>query len=361
MMVTPGYIVDPNLHPALNSSFETGIDAKFFQDRIGLSFTYYYDKREGEIITQSISNSTGYTGYLTNGGVTHRTGFEMSLQTIPYQSKDFTWGLDINFAHNKSIVDEVPGDATEMLAPGGRWWSGGDEWGRIQLVQVEGKEWGQIKGYGIRYDDNGNPVVDGASGVFKKSIEPIYFGSILPKFTGGIINSLQYKNFTLKAVLSFQKGGLFYSGSEFWGWYSGLYEETARENDNGHNVRDDLADGGGVHIVGVDETGAPYDDYVDAQSYYKQFYANKVSEYFIHDASYLKLREMSLTYKLPKKFLGKYLKGATIGIVGSNLWLIAVSKDNYHRWDPSEMSQLYGEDGQLPGTRNFGMNIKLSF
>ncbi len=350
-MVTPATLVDPNLHPALNSSFEAGLDAKFLQDRIGLNLTYYYDKRKDEIISQSISNATGYRYYLTNGGLTHRSGIELSLQTVPYKSKDFTWGLDINFAHNKTIVDEVPGDATEMLAPGGRWWSGGDTWRRIQLVQVEGEEWGQIKGYDIRYDDNGNPVVND-NGLYVKSAEQKYFGSVLPKFTGGIINTLQYKDFTLRAVLSFQKGGLFYSGSEFWGWYSGLYEETAKGS-----IRED-----GVHVTGTKlSDGTAYDDYVDAETYFDQYYANKIVTPFLHDASYLKLREVSLTYKLPKKFLGKYLKGASIGLIGSNLWLISVSKDNYHRWDPSELSQTYGEDGQLPGTRNFGMNIKLSF
>lgn len=84
-------------------------------------------------------------------------------------------------------------------------------------------------------------------------------------------------------------------------------------------------------------------------------------EPFIHDASFIKLRDLSLTYNLPKSFLKNTLSGVSVSLVGRNLWLISVSKDNTHRWDPSELSQTYGENGQLPGSRSYGMNVKLTF
>lgn len=350
-LVTPSYFVDPNLKPALNSSFETGFDLKFFEDRAGLSFTYYYEKRKDEIIFQAISPSTGYSSYLTNGGKTHRSGIELTLNGSPIKTKDFEWNIDVNFAKNKTIVDEVPGDAKEMLAPGGRSWSGGDTWSRILLVHREGEEWGQLKGYDIKRDDNGNPVLS-PNGLYVTTDEQVYFGSVLPDFTGGITNVFTYKDFSLAAHFTFQKGGKFYSGSEVWGYYSGLYEETGL---NGH--RED-----GVALEGVDASGAPVNVTVDARDYYEQFHDNNIPGPFIHDASFFKLRELNLTYHLPKKLLGgKYLKSASISLIGTNVWLIAVSKDNYHRWDPSELSQVYGEDAQLPGTRRYGVNIKLSF
>ncbi len=348
--VAPSYLVDPNLKPAINSSFEAGLDLGLFDDRLGFGLTYYYEKRKDEIIFQHISSTTGYESYLTNGGTSHRSGIEVSISGTPIKKKDFVWNMDLNVAYNKSIVDEIPGVSTEMPAPGGRWWSNGDTWGRVTLVQVEGKEWGQLRGYDIKRDDNGNPILS-PSGYYMPTDKLIYFGSVLPHFTGGFTNVFSYKNFTLAAHLTFQKGGKFFSGSEVWGYYSGLYEETGM---GGH--RED-----GVEVVGVDNNGNEVRQTVGARSYYKQFHANNLAGPFVHDASFLKLRELSLTYNLPKKFVGKYLKGASISIIGTNLSMLLVAKDNYHRWDPSEMSQAYGEDAQLPGTRRFGMNIKLSF
>ncbi len=161
--------------------------------------------------------------------------------------------------------------------------------------------------------------------------------------------------------MDYQKGGKFFSLSENWGQYSGLLEETAALNDKGNNVRDAVADGGGVHVVGVTENGDPYDDYVEATSYFTQWYANRLAEPFIHDASYIKLRELSLSYDFARLFESNFIKGVQIGFVARNIWRIAVAKDNVHRWDPSELARTYGEGGQLPGTKSYGFNIRLSF
>ncbi len=353
-ILTPSYSVDQNLHPALNSSFETGLDLEFLKDkngtgRIGLNITYYYEKRKDEIIFLSVPSSTGKVSYLTNGGTSHRSGVEFTLNGNIISKKDFQWVSILNFNKNKSIIDDVPGESDEMYAPGGRSWSGGDTWSRIALVHKEGKEWGQLKGYDILRDENGNPVLN-PNGFYIKS-EQVYFGSVLPDFTGGWTNEFTYKNFKLAAHITFQKGGKFFSGSEVWGYYSGLYEETANGGDRE----------AGVSVEGVDSNGNKVSYTVDTQAYYEQFHEKDLAGPFIHDASYLKLREVSLTYTVPKKVLGKYLKGASVGIIGTNLWLIAVAKDNYHRWDPSELSQAYGEDAQLPGTRRFGLNLNLQF
>ncbi len=359
LLLTPSYFVDPNLVPAINSSFETGFDLNFLNDKAFLNFTYYYEKRKNEIVTISVPAVTGYTGYLTNAGSSHRSGIEVTLGGTLYQnkSKDFSWDIAVNFSQNKTIVDEVP-TGKEMLAPGGRW-TGGDQWGRVLLVHAEGKEWGQLKAYDIKRDKDGNPYLY-SNGLYQPTDSMVYFGSVLPKYVGGITNTLSYKNFKLTAHFTFQKGGKFYSGSEVWGYYSGLYEETGM----GGNRED------GMEVKGVDSNGNPVtvnvqtlygDEGTYGVNYWKQFHNNNIGGPFIHDASYFKLRELSLSYTLPKKVLGKYLKGASVAIIGTNVWLIAVAKDNYHRWDPSELSHTYGEDAQLPGTRRIGMNLKLTF
>jgi len=112
--------------------------------------------------------------------------------------------------------------------------------------------------------------------------------------------------------VDFSYGGKFFSLSDHWGSFSGLAAKTAVLNDRGYSVRDNVADGGGVHVFGVDATGRDVDYYVDAQTYWHQFRNANISEVFIHDLTFVKLREFSLGYKLPVDRMGvsKYIKNA---------------------------------------------------
>ena len=148
--------------------------------------------------------------------------------------------------------------------------------------------------------------------------------------------------------------------SDFWGTFSGLTARTATLNDKGNSIRDAVADGGGVHVFGVDNTDKAVDYYVDAQSYYHQFRESNIAEGSIYDLSFVKLREFSLGYKLPveRMGIGKYLKGATFSVIARNPYLIWSKTRDF---DPSEISAVQGEDGQYPGTRSMGVNLKLNF
>ena len=119
-------------------------------------------------------------------------------------------------------------------------------------------------------------------------------------------------------------------------------------------------DGGGVHVTGVDATGKAVDYYVDAQAYYHQFNSANIAEASIYDLTYVKLREFSVGYKLPisKMGLGKYIQNATFSVMARNPWLIYSKTRDF---DPSEISSTYGEDGQLPGTRSLGVNLRIGF
>ena len=160
--------------------------------------------------------------------------------------------------------------------------------------------------------------------------------------------------------IDYQYGGKFFSLSDFWGTFSGLTARTATLNDKGNSIRDAVADGGGVHVFGVDNTGKSVDYYVDAQTYYHQFRNANIAEYSIYDLSFVKLREFSLGYKLPVDRMGiaRYIKGATFSVIARNPYLLwSKTKD----FDPSEISAVQGEDGQYPGTRSIGVNLKLNF
>ena len=356
-MYTNAQALDPNISPAKNTSIEAGLDVSVLENRLGLSFTYFNETRENEIIPVAMSTATGYTSYLTNAGKSQRSGIELTLNATPVRSKTVTWDIYLNFGTVNSVILELPGDLESMAAPGGN-----DNWGFVYMTHELDNNWGQLRGRTIATDDNGNYIIN-PTGTYAYETGH-YYGSVLPDFTGGILNSLGFFNnlINLSASIDFQKGGLFYSLSEMWGNYSGLMEETAAINGNGVNVREDPADGGGVLVTGVLENGEAFDEYVDSYTYFTQFQSNTIPTPFIHDASYVKLRELSLSVNLPQAWIqNTFIKGASIGFVGRNLWMIAVSKDNIHGWDPSELSQTYGENAQLPGTRSYGFNVKLTF
>lgn len=353
LIYTSGTLIDPNIKPALNSSFEVGTDLEFLENRIGLNLTYYSEVREDEIVNASLSTATGYNSYLTNAGSTERSGFEVTFEAVPVLTRDFRWDATINWSANETIVTSLPEGLTSYEL------GYTAAFGYVSLTHRLDEEWGQLRGPGILKDENGTPVVN-SDGLYLVE-QGQYFGSVLPDWTGGILNSFFYKGLALTASIDFQKGGNFFTLSEQWGQYSGLLEETAELNDRGTPKRDPVAEDGGVHVTGVDEAGNPVDRYVNAQTYYKQFQDNTIAEPFIRDASFVKLRALSLSYTLPQRWVGDFVNSASVGVVGRNLWLIAVSDDNVHGWDPSELAETYGENGQLPGTRSIGFNIKVTF
>ena len=347
--------VDPNLKPAINTSYEFGFDLKFFQNRLGLDFTYYNEKRNDEIIGVSMSRATGYSSSLINAGESERSGVEVVVTGTPVKTRNFNWDIVVNWAKNNTKINELPGDLDAITAPGGT-----VAFGFVSMYHSLGDNWGQLRGTAIARDENGNPIIQD-NGLYKTNPGQ-YLGSVLPDWTGGIINTFTFKGVSLAASIDYQKGGKFFSLTEMWGEYSGLLEETAATNEKGANVRDDLDKDGGVHVIGVKEDGSVYDDYVEAHSYYSQWYSNKLAEPFVHDASYLKLRELALSYQLPSKlFANNFIGGINLGVVARNVWLISVSSENKHKWDPSELSQTYGENAQLPGVRSFGFNVRLTF
>lgn len=354
LLYTDNSLVDPNIKPALNTSYEAGFDVRFFDDRIGLNATYYNETRKDEIIPVTLSTANGVSQYLTNAGATNREGVELSLDGVPVQTSSFRWDATLNWSTNKTVVTELPRDLESFQLSGTT-----ATFGFVNITHKLDEEWGQLRGTGIKRDDQGRPIIN-SNGLYAVETNQ-YFGSVLPDWTGGFINTFSYENVSLTAAIDFQKGGQFFSLSEQWGQYTGLYAETAGYNDKGNLKRDPVSEGGGVHVTGVDADGNTVDRYVNTQSYYGQFIDNDLAETFIHPADYIKLRSLNLSYSLPQRWLGNFLTSAKVGVIANNVWLIAVHPENEHGWDPSELAQTYGENGQLPGTRSYGVNVKVTF
>jgi TonB-linked SusC/RagA family outer membrane protein len=349
LMSTPNQLPNENIQPSLSSSYEGGIDLKFLGNRIGFSATVYKEDKRNEILSVQIPGASGFSSQIINAGHIQRQGLELQLDVTAFKGKDFNWDISLNAARNTSKVLELAEGLTTYTQAAATF---------SQVIQVHkvGEEWGQLRGYKIKRI-NGEPVL--TSDGFYVGEKDQYFGSVLPKFTGGGTSMMTYKNFTLNVSLDFQKGGKFYSLSSLWGKYSGLLEETAALNDKGKNVRDPVSEGGGVKVNGVNEKGEKVEMYVEGFDYYHQFY-NSGADFDVYDASYAKIRELSFGYNIPLAKLGlnSYIRSASVSFIARNPWIIYVANRNI---DSSEISQTYGENGQYFGTRSLGFNLKLSF
>jgi len=358
LMGTPNSVVDENLKGSLVTTYEAGVDLRLFKNRFGINFVYYNEDNDLEPLSVQVDPVSGFTNLVVNAVHVKREGIELQLNASIIKEKDFTWDATATFGYLiKNPVKNLYQNQQRVLLAGG---SFGTRFARA--FQELGSDWGQLIGGGIKRNAEGLMVVDPNTGYYIRDLDK-HWGSVVPKATGGFINTLTYKNFVLNFSLDYQIGGKFFSLSESWGWFSGLFAETASINDKGNNVRDPVANGGGVHVVGVSSVDekTPVDKYISGFNYYHQFYTRQIAEPFIHDLTYVKIREASLAYRIPVNKIGnlsKAMQGATISLIARNPWIIYRDSKNF---DPSEISGVQGEDGQLPGVRGLGASIRFVF
>jgi TonB-linked SusC/RagA family outer membrane protein len=356
LMGEPNTLVDPKLQGATNNEKEIGLETRFLKNRLGFNITYWDRTNKNFPVNVSVTPSSGYTATKTNAGEIAKTGIDLQFFAKPLKMNNFEWDISATWGRllKNEVVSISPG-ITRLISASGAFSTSSSAY----TVSEVGKPWGQMFGTGIKRI-NGQPVLD-KNGFFVAQ-QDVNYGSVLPNYTGGVQNTFNvYKNFTINVNIDYSSGGKFFSLSDFWGSFSGLTARTAVLNDKGNSIRDPVEDGGGVHVFGVDDQGKPADYYVGAQDYFHQFRAANISEASIYDLSYVKMRELSVGYRIPIEKIGslsKYFQNATFSIIARNPWLIyAKTKD----FDPSEISAVQGEDGQFPGTRSFGVNLKVGF
>jgi TonB-linked SusC/RagA family outer membrane protein len=355
LMSTPNTIIDPKIKGAVSTQREIGLDMKFLRNRFGFSVTYWDGTIKDFPYELTIPATQGFSKYLTNIGEIQKKGVEVLVNINPVRTKNFNWEITGTWAKllENKVVSLAPGIDRITYATG----DFGTGTYVAYLVHQKGARWGQMFGGGFKRI-NGEKVVT-ADGLFVREADT-YLGSVLPNYTGGVQNSITFKNIVLNFNIDFQQGGKFFSLSDFWGSFSGLTAKTATINDKGNPIRDPVADGGGVRVDAVDADGKAVTNYIDAQSYYHQFQSKGISENSIYDLTFVKLREVSLGYRfdLVKMGISKKITGATFSVVSRNPWLIYAKTRDF---DPSEISNTYGENSQLPGTRSLGVNLKLNF
>jgi hypothetical protein len=240
------------------------------KNRYGINVSFYFEDNDGEPISVATNGVAGFTSKLVNAARIKRQGFEIIVNAKPLSNvKNFDWDITATFGHiiKNPIIRLIDGQDRILLSGGAfgtRFARAFQEvkWARAPGDTVRNLDWGQLIGGGIMRNADGLPLIrpDGSYVVDPNK----HWGSVVPKTTGGLVNSFSWKDLTLNFSIDYQIGGKFFSLSEQWGHYSGLLEATTFINDKGMNVRDDVADGGGVHVVGVSSLDGrtPVDMYI---------------------------------------------------------------------------------------------------
>ena len=341
------------LKPQNQKSYEFGAELKFFNNRLGLDVTYYNALTEDQIVAISIPQSTGYTSKKINAGAVRNEGYEATLWVRPIKLKNsFMWDVNVNFSSNKNSVEKLAPNLNEYILTSG--WSG------LQIKAVPGETIGMY-GTGWKRDPDGNVVINETTG-YREVTDNVRLGDVYPDWTMGISNTFSFKGLTLDLLVDVRQGGVIYSNTTSDLRYSGLAKETLAHRgetivDKGVN---EITDGDGN--VSYVENTTPVKS---VQDYWQKYSLTANTEANVFDASYIKLREVTFSFDLPKNLMNKtFIQSATIGLEGRNLLII---KDHVPHVDPEANffgTSLMGEGvefSSVPSTRSWGFNLKLNF
>jgi len=334
-----------NLKPEITSSFEVGTELRFWNDRLWLDATYYHMATKNQIMSVDVSRTTGFGSSLINAGNIQNQGVEIQLGGRPVDKNGgLRWDVNVNWAANRNkVVELYPGIESLDLGPANN----------VIIQAMPGKPFGQIIGGAYQRDGDGRIVVN-AQGV-PNVVSNQVLGNILPRWTGGVNNTLHYKNLLLSFLVDMRWGGDFFSYTTWHNLANGTLPATTA-----NGVREN-----GMIVAGVKEDGSVNDIRISAEDYFRGGYVWDLHENSIIDGSYIKLREVVLGYTWQLK-ANKYLKKATFSLVGRNLALLYTHKSNIAHIDP-ETGMGVGNNGlgvevyQIPPTRSVGLKVQLGF
>jgi len=396
-------VTDPNLTNERTRAFEVGTDIRFFNNRFRLDATYYNMLSFDQVIRLPVASTSGYDFTLTNGGSIRNQGVEVLMSIIPIQNPDFEWSTTINLGHNRAVVESLPDvissgrySIVADLFPGDE---GGSD---LEFVAVEGQEFGQLYGLGfVRHPETGEIIHQ--NGLPMMTQDKVSAGSYQPDVRAGIENTFRYKNIDFSFLFDGQFGGKIYSRSH------ALYNTggTITNNDD-PNLPLSTLDGRTTYSVDYDASGEPVytldefgggvvgpglnwtdtngDGQIDYDSelspntvrvepggvgyvgYFYTYYGNGFNrdniEAATYDATYVKLREVSLGYNVPESFCKKLgMQSARFSLIGRNLLLFT----DVPTIDPETFSVRNGvfvpgfESQQIFPQRSYGFAINLSF
>ena len=343
-----------DLKPQITRAIEFGTEVKFLENRIGLDLTYYKKNTKNQIFTPPISATSGFSSSLINAGNVQNSGVEILLNATPIATKSgLKWDISFNWAANRSKIVATTGGIDNFFIGNDR---------DVTVAASPDRPFGDFRGRRFKRNAAGQVLV-GADGLpFRNEVDEV-IGNYLPKWTGGMINNVRYKNFRFSFLIDTRQGGEIFSLTNVLASNNGNAKATLVGRDAWY------AGTGGYLVNGVVDNGSGVFSQntksVNPQDYWAKVAAPglAIAEPFIYDASFIKFRELTLGYTLPKKWLAKsFIKAASFSLVGRNLFLI---QSNTPGFDPDVVSYGIGnvqsiENSAFPSTRSYGFNLNIS-
>ncbi len=344
------------LQPEDNRSFETGFEFRFFNNVLGIDATYYQNNNYNQYLEVSAPNGSGYSTYFINGGNIRNQGVEVSIYAQPIKTQSITWNTTLNYALNKNKIISLSNDQLHV----GRSYYTLTGIGNLLYASniVVGGSWGDIYGRFFERDAYGNIVVD-ANGAPLKGSDPNtqvgdaglkYLGNPNPNYTLGWSNSFDFKHFTVSFLIDGRFGGKVMSVTQAILDKLGDTKATA-----------DARDAGGVYINAVYEDGTKFNGPIDPQVFYQAVGGRDgISEYYMYDATNIRMRELVLAYNFPVK--SKWMRNLRVSLIGRNLFFFSKKAPFDPEISMATNNGLQGtETFSIPSTRSIGLSLNIGF
>ena len=349
---------NPDLKPYTSTELEFGFDVKFFKNRLGLDFAYYDQETTDDILNQTISRTSGFLTTTVNIGKITNKGVEILLTGTPIQGP-ITWDVSLNFAKNNSEVVSLIEGQTEFI---GDPFTAEPRTRNVFIKQIVGHPYGTITGKVQKRDPSGNLVYQENGTPVAEALYQI-IGEGVPDFIGGLNNSLTWKQVNLAFLIDFKSGGDIFSGTNMRLTQQGRHKQTLQGRAGEAplvltGVTPDASTGG---YKPFNKTLTPG----EAQNYWSQLGSegNGSADRFVYDASFIKLRQVTLSYTLPNKlFTNTPIRSLMVSFVGRNL---AILHKNTPNIDPESSYTSSNNQGLdyfgFPSTRTYGFNVRATF
>ncbi len=343
----PNALNNNALRPEKTNSYEIGTELRFFSDRVVLDATYYNNTSTDQIFEVDVSGASGYRSQIINAGKMINQGLEVSLGGNIINTTDFRWDMNINWARNRNeVVELAPGIDNYRIANGVF---------EATLDARIGQPYGSIYGASFVLDEDGNRVI-GSGGNYLQTSATQPLGSYLADWTGGIRNNLSYKGINFSFLIDTQMGGSLHSVTNLFAKYSGMVQETVDGNIRQVGI---VAEGVVQNEDG--ETTGPNTTAIDAASYFSGHFGLAAAH--VYDATFVKLREMTLSYSLPQSVVDNTpFTSVNFGMEGRNLAILFKKVPHIDPEASTNAGNVQGlEGGALPTLRSYGFKVSLGF
>ena len=380
----PSTIPPANLKPQNTASFEVGADLGALDNRINVSLTYYHKKSTDQILSGPVAITSGFSNKKFNTGAMTNSGFELTIDVIPVLIKDFKWDIVFNYYINNNRVDNLDDEGgVETYRLDGIWWSNGPS-----VTAEKGKPFGEIMGWDYIYDDEtGKPLVD-ERGLPYSTNQKVSVGNSMPRWFGGLINTLTWKGINFSMVWDIKIGGDMWFGTKGTSDGFGQSPATIPGRDAEHGGLSWTDDSGrdrtdGVIMDGIVATDVIWNDETQKYDYNRvgentniipaRYYwgwkssgwgAGSISTDAIFENSWVRVTQLSLGYNIPRKLLSHIkVQNLSVNLFANNLGYIKrTAPDNISPQGGLNPGKAQGiEFASLPMTRQFGLNVRLSF